>query len=118
MNDVASSVLSQLDALLDEERSLLLTGDLDGLGALHDRKENLIERLARLESRSDPNLPDIQDKLRRNQALLDGAMAGIRSVARRLATARRVRQSLEFYGEDGERATVEMAAERSVEKRA
>ena len=51
-------------------------------------------------------------------ALLDRARAGIRSVARRFAMVRRVRQSLEYNDEDGAKASVDIGVERSVEKRA
>lgn len=113
------SILMSMDALLEEERTALLGGDLDDLANMHDRKAALLDQLGRLDTLgSDDGLQAVQAKLARNQALLDSALAGIRSVARRLAMVRRVRQSLEFYDEEGAKASVDVGVERSVEKRA
>ena len=118
-HDTLRDAVEALDALLEEERTVLLSGDLDSLSDLLGRKEALMDQMGRLAANQDDvALSDVQAKLRRNQALLDSALAGIRSVARRLATVRRVRQSLEFYDEDGARASVDIGIERSVEKRA
>lgn len=118
-DDTAHDVLNAMDALLEQERSALLEGDLDGLGEMHGRKEALMDKLGHIEvAAADAQLQGVQEKLERNQALLDSALAGIRSVARRLAMVRRVRQSLEYYDEDGAKASVDIGVERSVEKRA
>lgn len=118
-NDDIVSTLDTMDALLEEERAALLSGDLDGLTEMLGRKEAVLEEIALLStSAPDTRLQDVQKKLVRNQALLDSAMAGIRSVARRLAMVRRVRESLEYYDEDGAKASVVIGVERSVEKRA
>ncbi len=115
-SDTPKTVFDRLDALLEEERAALLGGDLDGLNDMHGRKEDLLHQLAAVPA--DARLRGIQQKLARNQDLLDSALAGIQSVARRLAMVRRVRQSLEYYDEDGAMATVDIGVERSVEKRA
>ncbi|WP_299684798.1 flagellar biosynthesis protein FlgN [uncultured Tateyamaria sp.] len=118
-DDTPYTILASMDALLEEERAALLSGDLDSLGDMHSRKEALLDQLGRLDvAEADTGLQGVQAKLQRNQALLDSALAGIRSVARRLAMVRRVRQSLEYYDEDGAKASVDIGVERSVEKRA
>ena len=40
-----TTLVAQLDSLLDEERALLLNGKLDKLPELLDRKRTLVERL-------------------------------------------------------------------------
>lgn len=118
-NETADTICKAMDNLLDEERSTLLKGDLDALGDMFARKEALMDQLVRLDlAPQDVKLQGIHHKLDRNQALLNSALAGIRSVARRLAMVRRVRQSLEYYDEDGAKASVDIGVERSVEKRA
>ena len=118
-DDTPISILKNMDALLEEERAALLSGDLDGLADMHDRKAALLDQLGRFEEiQAEAGLRDVQAKLQRNQALLDSALAGIRSVARRLAMVRRVRQSLEYYDEDGAKASVDIGVESTVEKRA
>lgn len=117
--DPLKNTIAELDALLEDERTFLLIGDLDRIQDIHDRKAVLIDDLSTLDAASaKQKLQDLNDKVERNQALLNSALAGIRSVARRLATVRRVRQSLEYYDEDGSKATVEVGIDRQVEKRA
>jgi len=118
-DDTRQDTIRKLDGLLDEERAALLSGDLDDLGDMHERKAALLDVFAQQVSMTDAaELRAMQDKLARNQALLDSALSGIQSVARRLAMVRRVRQSLEFYDEGGAKASVDIGIERSVEKRA
>lgn len=113
-----SEVIDALDDVLDTEREALLTGDLDQVGRLLERKEALIDRLSQLEKGELTALDALNGKVKRNQALLDHALQGIRSVAQRLATLRRVRSSLDTYDERGSRQTIDMTTEGTVEKRA
>ncbi|MGZ2259736.1 flagellar biosynthesis protein FlgN [Roseobacter sp. A03A-229] len=117
-NEEFEDVIDALDDLLDAERAALLAGDLDEVARLLERKEALIERFATLEDADRAPLADLQVKVKRNQALLDQALEGIRSVSRRLAALRRVRSSLETYDEKGERRKIDMSPDGSVEKRA
>ncbi len=50
--------------------------------------------------------------------LLDGALQGIRRASARLAAVRKVRRSLETYGEDGQKKTIDAQIARQLEKRA
>ena len=118
VNDTLERKISDLDSLLDEERGALLAGNLEGLSRLHDRKAGLIEALSRFDANEVRSLADLNAKVERNQALLDSALDGIRSVARRLAAIRRVRQSLDTYDSRGRKKCVDLDVERSVEKRA
>ena len=119
MDDSGNDTIDSLDALLEDERAALLSGELDTLHDLHDRKQALIDLLGRLDTAaSAARLQDVNAKLERNQGLLESAMSGIRSVARRLATVRRVRESLEYYEEGGAKTSIDVGVERTVEKRA
>lgn len=113
-----SEVIDALDDVLETERSALLSGDLDAIGRLLDRKESLIEKLALLEATETASLEKLTDKIKRNQALLDQALDGIRTVANRLAELRRVKSSLDTYDASGAKRRIDMDAEASVEKRA
>ncbi|WP_300011701.1 flagellar export chaperone FlgN [uncultured Roseobacter sp.] len=111
-------VIDALDDVLEAERAALLIGDLDEIGRLLERKESLIDQLAALEEADRAPLEALNAKVMRNQALLDNALEGIRTVARRLAALRRVRSSLETYDEKGERRTIDVTPDGAVEKRA
>ena len=107
-----------LGRLLDAEREVLLSGDLEGLAALLTPKEELIDAL---NAQADPDaalIVEIGSKLRRNQLLLDGALEGIRAVSSRLAELRAVKATLETYGADGKKHDILAHPESSVERRA
>ncbi len=75
------SDLTDLDALLDEERAALIAGRLDSLARLADRKAELVETI----SADDPDqLQTLRDKAERNHQLLAAAQAGIRAAHRRI----------------------------------
>lgn len=112
------SMLDDLDALLDSERRALVSGNLDELSQLHDRKEELISALNALDRLEADALTSIRNKMSRNQALLSSAMEGIRAVADRMAELRRVRQNLSTYDRDGKRHQIATSTEQKLEKRA
>lgn len=116
-NDI-QSIMDALDDVLDAERAALLNGKLDEVSRLHSRKEGLIDALNRCEFEDRGTLNALHGKVKRNQALLDSALDGVRSVARRLAAIRRVRQSLDTYDSFGQKKTVDVHTVGSVEKRA
>lgn len=116
--DLRNSLFSQFDTLLDEERAALLSGEFDRLSDLLPKKEHLIETLSGNASNADGDLSPLQEKLARNQTLLQSAMEGIRAVADRMAELRRVRHGLQTYGNSGERSDVAVNVRRVLEKRA
>jgi flagellar biosynthesis/type III secretory pathway chaperone len=107
-----------LDDLLEAERAALLSGDLEKLTRMFEGKEALINALNDAEHADLEALQTLDGKLKRNQQLLDGALEGIRSVARRMAALRRIRGSLDTYGSDGKKQSITIDADPSVEKRA
>jgi len=111
-------MIDRLDELLDRERLYLLEGDLEEIAPIAAQKEELIETLNGLAPAEAPDLGSLQDKLARNQMLLDGALQGIRKVATRLAALRRIRRSLETYDASGRKQTIQGEVAHRVEKRA
>ena len=110
--------LDALDDLLEAERNALLSGDLLTLTEMLPAKEALINALSEEGQTNLPALMELDVKVRRNQLLLDGALEGIRAVAQRMASLRRMRGRLETYGSDGKKRNIDVATDHSVERRA
>ena len=110
--------IDALDDLLDQERLALLSGDFQKISEIHERKTGLIDDLAQLEIEDREQLVLLNDKVQRNQAMLNSAVEGIRAVARRLTAVRRIKDSLETYDATGQRTSHDVKTDRSLEKRA
>lgn len=117
-HETATQLVERLDQLLEHERAALLVGDLDRISDLLEEKEVLIDGLNALDADPEQGLQGLQAKVMRNQALLDGALAGIRNVAARMSAFRKIRRSLETYDESGRKRVIQGEVERKVEKRA
>ncbi|MEL6464887.1 MAG: flagellar biosynthesis protein FlgN [Pseudomonadota bacterium] len=117
-DDEVGRICDELNDLLEAERTVLLEGKLQQVDRLFDRKTKLVDALERADATNLPNVGLLRDKLERNQALLKSAADGVRSVARRMAAIRRVREALETYDANGRRETVELKPTGTLEKRA
>lgn len=117
-HDMTDKTIEALDDLLERERGALLEGDLDVLVRQLDEKKALIDTLNITDMAGQDSLIDLQGKVARNQALLDSALQGIRSVANRMNALHRIRRSLDTYDESGRKKTIEGLRKRTVEKRA
>ncbi|MCD1625052.1 MAG: hypothetical protein ACU0B7_15180 [Paracoccaceae bacterium] len=115
---LVNTLLCALGDLLDQERESLLAGDLDAISHSLHEKERLIEVLNAKGMERSLELSRLSEKLARNQALLDGALEGIRTVAERISTLRRIRSTLETYDKSGRKMTIEATRATQVEKRA
>ena len=111
------SDLSRLQDVLEAERSALLAGDLNMIGALLPQKEALIEQ-ANWAGADRLVLQQAENALARNQDLLKAAMEGIGTVKERLAALAAVDSALETYGADGQKHHIRTNAAHKVEKRA
>ena len=111
-------IFDRLGKVLEAERKALLSGRLEELAALMEDKESLIDALGRLQSHPGDNLRYLHEKITRNQALLDGALQGIRNVAARLALFRTLRTGMETYDHRGRKRLIQGDAPHDVEKRA
>ena len=117
-DETAQDIMDALDDLLETERKALLAGDLDIITRLLHDKEMLIDRLNTMEHGAYDSLRALHEKVTRNQALLDGALQGIRMVASRMGALRRIRKSVETYDEKGVKSALRGLGKSSVEKRA
>lgn len=113
-----SVIFQALDDLLDRERAALVRGDLQTITDLIAEKESLMHRIGGIDATDRDGLQHLQGKAIRNQALLDSALRGIRTVANRFATLRRIRKSLETYDEFGHKSSLPAGHDNKVEKRA
>lgn len=116
--EMASVILQSLDELLDRERVALLEGNLEAISRSLREKERLIDALNGLQFPPEVELSTIRRKVQRNQMLLDSALDGIRTVAARLSSLRRIRDTLETYDQTGQKTVLERLRNGRVEKRA
>lgn len=116
--DTTQALIDRLDDILDRERKALTSGGLDLLADLMVEKDEVIDKITAMESLEHGRLAIVREKVHRNQALLDSALAGIRAVAGRIAELRKVRSSLETYDRAGRKTRFRTQTESSVEKRA
>ena len=117
MAKTQSELAEDMFNLLSEERDILMTGRLESIPDLADRKANLIEELNSMQGSSLNGVNDLKRMVLRNQELLDEALRGIRDVINRMSELKRVRDNLETYDDKGERLTIQ-ASKPSFEKRA
>lgn len=117
-DDQTQNLIDRLDDLVERERRALLSGDLPALPQILEQKEQLIDLLNATDLNPRPELEALKTKAIRNQAMLDGALQGIRNVAARMATIRKIRRSLETYDADGRKRVIDGAVDHQVEKRA
>lgn len=113
-----STAISELNQLLDAERTALLGGNLQEVTDLLEPKEALIIKMNATVQTDLEAMQALDAKVRRNQLLLGGALDGIKKVADRMEALRRVRHSLETYSADGRKHAISVRDSRSVEKRA
>lgn len=117
-SSAAQDLIDELDILLEAERQALLSGNLDDLAGLTVRKQAIFDALNAQDAVAPEALAPVQDRIARNQALLESAMAGIRAIADRMADLRRVREGLETYDRRGRRRSVGAPPSAQVEKKA
>lgn len=115
---VENDLYHSLDTLLDREREALLNGDLSTISGLVIEKEQLIEQIATTDNTGRQELATLHRKALRNQELLDITLQGIRTVANRFATLRRIRKTLETYDETGKKSVVQALPPSNLERRA
>ncbi|THH35321.1 flagellar biosynthesis protein FlgN [Aliishimia ponticola] len=118
MHNDHDALIRQLDALLDVEREALLSGKLEELQNIVTEKEDLIHRLGEADVDQIGQLSPVNDKVVRNQALLEQALKGIRSVAKKLGEIRQARKTFDTYDQRGHKNRIEAETAPSVEKRA
>lgn len=111
-----TDMTARIEALIEEERQALLAGDLDRLGDLVDQKEQLFASAGSIAEHA--ALDRMQTNLRRNHALFDEALKGIRAVSARLAEINRLRDTLETYDASGRKSRLRAGDRGKIERRA
>ena len=104
---MSETTLTELEALLREEREGLLRGDHAVLASLAERKEALFADLgAAASSLPRDRLEHIRREAERNGELLSAATRGLKAVGRRLAEIRAAHGPLNTYSSTGTRRTL------------
>ncbi len=112
------SLVDSLERILEREHASLLKGNIGEMTALTMRKEQILEKLNKAQLKSRNLHVPLQNKIQRNQALLESALEGIRSVADRIAEMREIRGKINTYDQSGARQSISVALESKIEKRA
>lgn len=117
-NRTPNDLVSQIESLLEKEHNALVNGKLDALVKLLEQKQSLIDALNAAPFTEIGALQALQAKAIRNQAMLESATRGIKSVSNRLSTLQKVRKSLETYDARGQKQTIHGSQKTTLEKRA
>lgn len=99
---------TELEEVLDRERSCLLGGDYDALDSLNQRKEALLARLDRHPD-SPRGAERIQARARDNQRLASAAAAGLGAAIRRIGEVQRLDRGTGLYDDSGARVRTQQA---------
>lgn len=92
--------LLRLKTILHTEHAAILAADFQGLNALAQEKETLLAGLPTMGA-SDQDLADVAQRVRRNQALLMSAMAGVKTAQGSLAEAQSIAKGSNVYERNG-----------------
>jgi hypothetical protein len=118
MNSESSRILTDLNALFDEERDVLIHGRFGDLAALTERKAALLAVLHGIGGFDDgPVLDSIRRRADGASRLLAASISGLRAAARRIDTILRAGHSLDTYDRLGRSDIISTAAP-DVERRA
>jgi hypothetical protein len=118
MTEPVPACFAALDALLTEERDLLVHGRFADLPGLIDRKAGLVDGLAAAAGPGDaPILDGLRNRADANAQLMNASLAGLRAAGRRIDMILRAGHSLETYDRLGKSGTISTAAP-GVERRA
>lgn len=112
-----TSLTKALDDILEQERALLLEGNMDALPSLLTRKRKLIDQLESVFSDEEPGLTTLKNKAHRNHALLKNTLSGIREGINLLTSLQRKQGSFETYDRSGQRTYVSPNLHSRMEKR-
>ena len=104
---MSKSVADRLARLLEEERTALLAGDLEQVGAMAAEKESLAHSFHDTNSAA---LSALANDLARNGALLAAAKDGVTTVLTTLNNQREARNTLSTYDSQGRAATISQAS--------
>ncbi|MEQ9692692.1 flagellar biosynthesis protein FlgN [Shimia sp. SDUM112013] len=110
--------LTTLETILEKEKNALLNGHIGLLENLSHEKESVLKSLSFHDAGEPERVFALQQKMLRNQTLLESALAGIKAVSERLQTSRKVREALQTYDDHGRRLSVSVRTSGALERRA
>ena len=116
MTEKATNISERLAQLLEKERTALLAGDLEKISDLIPEKEDLIATMGRSGEITQTMGAELTLKLRRNHALFESSLSGIRAVAARIANHRKMQSTLQIYNAQGEKKVVQSQDSSTVQK--
>lgn len=87
----------RLMALLEREHRLLLSGDLQGISALIEDKEEIAQSLAAQDDMPAARSQELRKSALRNQSLLEASVQGVSAARERLAEIGRAKLRLDTY---------------------
>jgi hypothetical protein len=113
---MADNTLTQLFALLADERHALLGARYDALAEIAVTKERCLQHLARTPP-SKKGLQTLKSRLSENQRLIAAALRGVETARKRVEALEDVRDVLTTYDPFG-KMTLTSKAQKTVEKKA
>lgn len=117
-NKTRQDLMKALEEILDLERAALIEGDLNRIGHMMPEKEKLVGAIREMQVFGSEDLIRLQQKVDRNQGLLNSAADGIRAVMTRMAELRKIRQEFTTYDASGQRTGYAVRRVTKLEKRA
>lgn len=109
--------ITELDALLEAERMALLSADKNELTEILRLKEDLLARAGAMRS-DEGKLDTVLAKSRRNHALIDAALSGLRQATGVVSRHRTRRQKITVYDHAGSKREISACSQSSMEKKA
>lgn len=103
------NIVSELEAILQQEQEHLLNGDFDGLQELVDRKTRLTERLALERPDLSPEtFRHLSERAQQNEALLESARLGLQAAMQQLRDTEAPKEQT-TYSSSGQRKKLSKA---------
>jgi len=104
--------------VLEEERRILLSGNLTNLNKIYTKKTRMSEKITQFKddlSRSE--IDRLKSSTEQNSRYFQAALAGVQTVQKRISAIRDAQKGLSTYGSDGTISTSGLES-RSLERRA
>jgi flagellar biosynthesis/type III secretory pathway chaperone len=99
------TTLDRVEAFLERERAILLSGRIAELAELADAREEMLQALAD-ESADSQRIRRLREKATRNGALLEAASEGVKRAMKRLADLRKAAGPIGSYSAGGGRCEI------------
>lgn len=119
MTRPTDALIKKINRILDEERTCLLSGNLEKLSSISEEKSDLIGQIDQnWQTPANADVRRVLEKAERNAQLLAHARDGLRTALSRLAEIRTIQNGLETYGPRGDRLRLKAEKANRLERRA